>query len=79
MKGIAQKAQMTLLKLILTAVSLAVALTPLWLFTAAKFLLAPQGFWQNFLLLGIGFYFLGALQLFLMILWLAFMLNVILN
>ena len=68
-----------LIKIVLTVVSLAIALTPCWLYLAAKFLLAPEGFWQNLLLLGVGTYFLGFIQLILIILWLTFVIQVILD
>ncbi|MBI4992323.1 MAG: hypothetical protein HZB99_03825 [Candidatus Harrisonbacteria bacterium] len=69
----------TLLKIVVTVFSLAIALTPCWLYLAVKFLLAPEGFWQNLLLLGVGAYFLGFIQLMLIIFWLTFVVKVILD
>lgn len=56
----------------LTVGSAAAALIPLWVYVLAQHLLKPQGFWQNFVLFGVGVYILGALQLVLFIVWLVF-------
>ena len=53
-----------------TIIGFVVALIPTWFYILAKVLLAPQGFWQNFLLLGVGLFFLGGLQLVLVIIFL---------
>ncbi len=66
-------------KTAVAAVSLAFALTPCWLYIGAKFLLAPEGFWQNFLILGISAYFLGFLQFAMILIWLIFVIAAILN
>lgn len=47
-----------------------VTLIPTWVFLLAKNLLDPQGFWQNFFLLGFGVWLLGGLQIFLGVVWL---------
>ena len=39
-----------------------VALTPTWLYLGIRFLLGPEGFWQNLVLFGIGALILGSLQ-----------------
>ena len=44
-----------------------VALIPLWIFLSIKTLANPQGFWQNFVLSGLGIYVLGAIQTVLLI------------
>ncbi len=41
---------------------LALAGIPIWIYLLAKFIFNPIGFWQNFFLLGVGFYFLGLIQ-----------------
>jgi hypothetical protein len=43
------------------------ALIPTWSFLLLKFLIAPVGFVQNFLVFGLGIYFLGGLQILLAI------------
>lgn len=48
------------------------ALTPFWFFLFVRYLLAPEGFLQNLILLGFGYYFLGAAQIICLVLWLAF-------
>jgi len=59
----------TVLNLVLSIISLAVALVPVWFFMLIKYLLAPQGFWQNLVLYGLGFWFLAAFQIFFLIFW----------
>lgn len=48
---------------------LVLALIPLWIWLAVRWLLAPEGFWQNFVLFGVGLWLLGAIQLSLFVLW----------
>jgi hypothetical protein len=43
---------------------------PIWLYMLARWLLDPQGFLAEFLVLGLGVYVLGSIQLFLFIVWL---------
>lgn len=50
-------------KLVLSAVWFSAAMTPVWIYLVARFLLSPEGFWQNLLLFGVGVYILGWLQL----------------
>ena len=50
-----------------TLISLVVALIPLWIFIGGKSLLSPEGFFQNFFVFGIGIWFLGGIQLLLLI------------
>ena len=40
----------------------AVALVPTWIYLGVKFLMSPEGFWQNLILLILGLYFLGFCQ-----------------
>lgn len=57
------------LKILISIFFLIVAFWPTWLFLLVKYLLAPDGFWQNLILFGVGFYFLGFLQIFSLIVW----------
>jgi hypothetical protein len=41
----------------------AVALGPLWMYLLAKSALHPDGFWQNLILVGVGVYLLGFIQI----------------
>ncbi len=59
-------------KLTASALTLLLALTPFWLYLTAQHLLDPQGFWQRLLVVGVGVYFLGGLQIIFLILWLMF-------
>ena len=49
-------------RLVATIIGIAVALIPFWLYLLARFTLAPEGFWQQAILLGVGVYFLGFIQ-----------------
>ena len=40
-----------------------VALIPTWVFLLVKHFTQPEGFWQNFVVYGLGVWFLGSLQL----------------
>jgi hypothetical protein len=40
-----------------------VAMIPTWLFFFIRHLAEPQGFWQNLILFGLGFYFLVGIQI----------------
>ena len=62
-------------KLFWTLITFAFALTPFWLYLLAKSFFAPDGFWQNLLLLGLGFYFLGSIQLLLFLIAVAFVIS----
>jgi hypothetical protein len=53
----------SLVKPILTLGIWMVACIPVWIFLAARYMLAPEGFWQNFILLGFGVVVLGVFQL----------------
>lgn len=50
-----------------TLLALAAALFPVWLYLIAKNAFDPQGFWQEFFLFGVGVWFLGGLQILLLI------------
>lgn len=54
---------LTLIECILTVVGVSVAcFIPTGIFLSAYFLLAPQGFWQKFVVFWAGFWFLGIFQ-----------------
>jgi hypothetical protein len=57
-----------LVKALATIVVGALALSPTWIYLGIKNMLDPQGFWQNFVLIGAGFWILGGLQILLIIL-----------
>jgi hypothetical protein len=51
-------------KFLLFLLTWGIALIPTWLYLIVRFLLNPEGFWQEFFLLGLGLYVLGTIQLF---------------
>lgn len=53
------------------------ALAPTWLYFLIKWAASPEGFWQNIVLLGIGLWFLGGIQVILLFLWIGFVLYLI--
>lgn len=67
-----EKAISFVVKFILVVSSLMVVLFPVWTYLIAKHFLSPAGFWQNILLLGVSFWFLGSLQVVFLILWVIF-------
>lgn len=57
-----------LMKLLLSLVAVLVAISPtLFMFLIASYL-EPNGFWQKMFLFGVGFYFIGSLQIVMLIL-----------
>ena len=56
-------------------ITLAIALLPTWIYLLVKHFLSPEGFWQNAFLLGISVWFLGGLQIVILILWSIFVLK----
>ena len=54
-------------RLSLSVVAAIICLIPLWIFVAVKSLLHPTGFWQNLVTYGVGVYFLGGIQIILLI------------
>lgn len=69
------KVKTLLAKLIVTVVVTVVCYFPAELYYSFKLLLKPQGFWQNFVLLGVGLWFLGAIQVVLLIVWIYLLLK----
>lgn len=59
----------TIVKFLFTIGGLLVALIPAWIWLAIRALLGPTGFWQNLLVTGLGVWFLGIAQFFLLALW----------
>ena len=52
-----------------------IVLIPAEIFMAVKFILSPQGFWQNIILLGAGIYILGIAQIILLFLGIIFFIS----
>ncbi len=50
-------------KLFLSLIVIAAMLIPTWIYLFARWVTNPEGFWQNFILLGAGVWFLGFFQL----------------
>jgi hypothetical protein len=59
----------TLRNIFLSLLATGIAGIPTLLYLTANTLLAPEGFWQNLLLAGVGLWFLGGIQLLLIALW----------
>ena len=59
--------EMFMVKVFLSGGAVLVAGIPLWIYLLADAVLKPAGFWQNLVLAGIGLWFLGAIQLFLLV------------
>lgn len=59
-----------------SVLSLVAAFIPLWIFLFFRFLLQPNGFWQNLLIYGLGIYLLGFFQIFLLLMELIVLLKI---
>jgi hypothetical protein len=57
------------MKFLISLLLLVVALIPTELCLLGKYVLEPQGFWENFLLFGAGIWLLGTAQLLLIVIW----------
>ena len=57
------------MRMLLSLVVTVLAFTPTWMFLLANHLLAPHGFWQNFVLFGVGIYIGGSIQIVLFLCW----------
>ncbi len=66
----------TILNMFFSIISLVIALIPLWFFMLIKYLLAPQGFWQNLVIYGLGFWFLAAFQVVFLIFWIIVLIGI---
>ena len=60
----------------ITLVSLLVAGIPAWIWLLAHTLLEPDGFWQEIVVLGLGVWVLGGLQIIFLIVLLAWLIAV---
>jgi hypothetical protein len=63
-------------RLLLSLFATIIAGIPLWVYLIANMLLAPQGFWQNFFLFGIGIWLLGGTQVLLFFIWIAVLITI---
>lgn len=50
-----------------TVITITVCLIPLWIYLLARLFFSPEGFWQEFVLFGLGLFLLGFIQLILLI------------
>lgn len=66
-------------KLLVTAIVVLIGGMPTWLFLLARYVLSPEGFWQNLILGVVGLWLLGGLQIFLAIVAVMAILTVWLN
>ena len=57
------------LKFVFIMAFLVVTLIPTWLFLLIRHFTDPNGFWQNLVLVGLGMWFLGGIQIILMFFW----------
>jgi len=57
------------LKFVFIMAFLVVTLIPTWLFLLIRYFTDPNGFWQNLVLVGLGMWFLGGIQIILMFFW----------
>lgn len=56
-----------LVKLTVSLIATVIALIPVWIYLLAKWVFAPEGFWQNFFLSGVGVWLLGSVQVILLV------------
>lgn len=59
-----------------TLIILVVAFIPTWIWLASRTFMSPTGFWQELALAGCSMFFLGGLQLILLVVGLAFIVQV---
>jgi len=69
----AKKGGVLLFQWLFTIGAILVALWPVWLFLLAKHMLAPEGFWQKFVVLGAGVWCLGFIQVVMVVLLFVFL------
>ncbi|PLX21949.1 hypothetical protein C0584_01270 [Candidatus Parcubacteria bacterium] len=58
------------MRIILSVVSLAVLLTPFWMWLGFRGIVNPEGFLQEFFVIGIGVWFLLGTQFLCLVIWL---------
>jgi hypothetical protein len=56
-----------LIQIVFTVIGLGLAGIPIYFFIFIKSILNPEGFWQKFLVYGVGIWFIGGLQIVLFI------------
>ena len=57
-----------LVRILLQVIVVLITPIPLWIFMGVRGILNPTGFWQNLVVSGLGLYFLGTAQLFMLVL-----------
>lgn len=67
----------TLAKIFASLIALLVALIPFWIWLICRAALSPEGFWQNLVVFGLGAWFLGGIQIILLIILLWFLFAVV--
>ena len=63
-------------KLILSLVSFVLCFIPTWLYLLVKWILSPEGFWQNIILFGVGVWILGSIQVILFIIFIYLLIRI---
>lgn len=56
--------------------TLIIALSPLWIWLAVYNFLGPTGFWEKFILLGLGVWFGGFIQLMCLVGWIVILFGI---
>ena len=51
-----------LVKFYFSSIAVVLVHMPIWIYLLVKYLLSPEGFWQNLVLLGLGVWLLGIIQ-----------------
>ena len=67
------------LKFVFIMAFLVVTLIPTWLFLLIRHFTDPNGFWQNLVLVGLGMWFLGGIQIILMFFWVGVVISLIME
>ena len=67
------------LKFVFIMAFLVVTLIPTWLFLLIRHFTDPNGFWQNLVLVGLGMWFLGGIQIILMFFWVGVVISLIMK
>ena len=68
---------MIFVKLVMSFLVVMAALMPTWFWLAIKDITNPEGFWQTFVLLGVGMWFLGGFQIVFLIIAAGFVLVIV--
>ena len=67
------------LKFVFIMAFLVVTLIPTWLFLLIRHFTDPNGFWQNLVLVGLGMWFLGGIQIIFMFFWVGVVISLIME